>query len=364
MMPGTLARYFGFRFLGMVIAVFCGLFALVLMVDFVEMLRRTSGLQNASASTVLKITLFRVPHITERILPFAVLTGAMVCYLSLSRRLELVVARAAGVSAWQFLAPAIVVALVLGILGTTIYNPIAAVLRDQSQRLESELFGGGTRSFHDTGSGFWVRQKSADGQAIINAKESRQQGIELTGVSVFRLDEADVFLGRIEAKKATLHNGYWRLEGARVYYIENRPPEDHEFFDLSTSLTRAQVQESFATPETVPFWQLSSFIQLAESANFAAAGYRLQYYQLLALPLYLAAMVLLAAAVSLRLFRFGGVQKMVMGGVAGGFLLYVLSKITGDLSKAGLISAVVAAGLPPFAGGLTAVTALLYQEDG
>ena len=55
---------------------------------------------------------------------------------------------------------------------------------------------------------------------------------------------------------------------------------------------------------------------------------------------------------------------MVIGGIAGGFLLYVLSKIVGDLSKAGLMSAVVAAALPPFAGSVTAVTALLYQEDG
>ena len=51
----------------------------------------------------------------------------------------------------------------------------------------------------------------------------------------------------------------------------------------------------------------------------------------------LAAMVLLAAAFSLRFFRFGGVQKMVLGGITAGFLLYVLSKVTDDLSKAELM---------------------------
>ena len=363
MMPGTLARYFGFRFLGVVVAVFFGLFALVLMVDFVEMLRRTSGLESASALTILTITLCRVPHITERVLPFTVLIGAMVCYLNLSRRLELVVARASGMSAWQFLMPALVVATLLGILVATVYNPVAAILREQSQRMESELFGHVARNLHEVGSGFWVRQKSSEGQAIINARESRQQGVELVGVTVFKFDDADSVLGRIEAKKAILQDRNWRLEGARVF-LEGRPPEDHAFLDLSTHLTRAQIQESFATPETVPFWQLSSFIALAENSGFAAIGYRLQYYQLLLLPIYLAAMVLLGAAVSLRLFRFGGVQKMVLGGIAGGFLLYVLSKVVGDLSKAGLMSAVVAAALPPFAGSVTAVTVLLYQEDG
>jgi lipopolysaccharide export system permease protein len=133
---------------------------------------------------------------------------------------------------------------------------------------------------------------------------------------------------------------------------------------LQTSLTPAQVGESFATPETVPFWELSSYIDHAESTGLAAAGYRLQYYQLLAQPFYLAAMVLLAASVSLRFFRFGGVQKIVLGGIGAGFLLYILSKITGDLSKAGLMGPLAAAGLPPAVGSVTGLIALLYQEDG
>ena len=75
-------------------------------------------------------------------------------------------------------------------------------------------------------------------------------------------------------------------------------------------------------------------------------------------------MVLLAAAVSLRFFRMGGVQKIALGGVAAGFLLYVVAKITGDLSKAGIMAPMLAAALPAGIGGLTGFVALLYQEDG
>jgi lipopolysaccharide export system permease protein len=66
----------------------------------------------------------------------------------------------------------------------------------------------------------------------------------------------------------------------------------------------------------------------------------------------------------LRLFRFGGVQKIVLAGVAAGFVLYVLAKVTGDVSKAGMMPAMLAAALPPAVGGLTGLIALLYQEDG
>jgi len=77
-----------------------------------------------------------------------------------------------------------------------------------------------------------------------------------------------------------------------------------------------------------------------------------------------AGLVLLAAAVSLRFFRFGGVQRMILSGVGGGFLLYVLSKVTDDLSKAELMHPIAAAWLPVVVGGLTGLVALLYQEDG
>ncbi len=363
MMTGTLARYFGWRFLSAVIFILSGLLVLVAMVDFVEMMRRTSDMKDVSALAVAKVSLYRVPHLTERVLPFTVMAAAMMCYVNLSRRLELVVARSAGVSAWQFVGPAVILALLMGVTTTALYNPVSASLREQSAKLEGELFRG-SRSFHDIGNGFWVRQHTDEGHAVINARSSREQGIALSGVTVFRFDDSDRFVQRIEAKSAQLHAGFWRLEEARIFAIETAPV-DLDVYDLKTHLTQAQVRrESFASPDTVSFWQLSAYISLAENAGLATAGYRVQYYQLLMQPFYLAAMVLLAASVSLRSFRFGGVQQMILGGIVVGFLLYVMSKVTGDLSKAGLIPPVVAAALPPLAGGLTGVVMLLFQEDG
>src|SRR5262249_60533651 len=91
---------------------------------------------------------------------------------------------------------------------------------------------------------------------------------------------------------------------------------------------------TFAPLESVLCWDLPSYIETAERAGLGATRYELQYQKLLTRPFLLAAMVLVAASASLRFFRFGGVQKMILGGVAAGFLLYVLSKITEDLSKA------------------------------
>ena len=363
MMINTLGRYFAGRFVISAVGVFASIFVLLVLVDYIEMVRKTSGLVGVSAITVAETSLFRVPQLLEKMMPFCVLIGAMTCYLALSRRLELVVARAAGVSAWQFIAPALASAIILGLLATVAYNPMSANLRELSKRMEAELFGSAPGGGVQDASGFWLNQVNSDGQWIINAARSEQQGVRLTGLTVFRFDPDLQFKERIEAREATLEEGRWLFKSVRRYSLD-QPPLDQDTFYVTTTLTPAQVRNSFSTPETVSFWQLPSYIRSSESSGFATAGYRLQYHKLIAQPFLLAAMVMLAAAVSLRFFRFGGVQKMVLSGVGAGFLLYVLSKVTEDLSKAELMHPIASAWLPVCVGGLTGFLALLYQEDG
>src|SRR5580692_3865722 len=164
MVAGTISRYFGLKFFTAVVGSFLGVVVLAAMIDYVELLRRGADWPNATPVLLAKISLFRVPQLTERIMPFTVLVGARSCYLTLSRRLELVVARAAGVSAWQFVAPAMIAAFAFGVVATTLYHPVAAVLHERSKRLEAELLGElSSSAVHENTSGFWVRQRGAEG---------------------------------------------------------------------------------------------------------------------------------------------------------------------------------------------------------
>jgi len=359
---GTLARYFGWRFVTATIGIFVGILALSALIDYIELMRRAGDVPGVTPATVAKIALFRMPQLGERLMPFCVLIGTMSCYLNLSRRNELVVARAAGISAWQFVMPAALCAFVLGVLAVTAYNPLSASLQERAKRLESRTFSKQARIAAASGPS-WISQRSADGKAFINAASSAEQGADLTGVTIFKFDKAGTYVERLQAQSAILQSGFWRLTDVRSFRLGERP-QDHATMDFPTTLTREQVRENFATPESVPFWDLPEYIQSAGQAGSEGDGYRLQFQKLLARPFLLAAVVFLAAAVSLRFFRFGGVQKLILGGILAGFLLYVLSKIADDMATVGLMPPIAAAWVGVLAASVVGVTALLYQEDG
>jgi lipopolysaccharide export system permease protein len=361
MIGSTLSRYIALRFAKTVLATFAGVFALIFTIDLVETLRRTGDAPRATGMLMTLLSLFHTPTIAEQILPFAILFGAMIAFLNLSRRLELVVARAAGVSVWQFLAPPILVVAFIGAFSVAFYNPAASFMKRRADQIEAKIFGGSEHAGSEAG--LWIRQRSVDGQAIIRAERATDGGATLGGVTVFGFDGAGRFEERIDADTAALGKGVWRLQNATVLSAETGS-ESVGVYLLATNLTAREVSQSFTAPETVPFWGLPAMIDQTERAGLDSAGYRLRYQQLLARPLMLAAMVLVAASFSLRFFRMGGVGTMVSGGVAAGFVLYVCTKLVGDLGGAGLVSATVAGWSPAVVGSLCGVLALLHQEDG
>jgi lipopolysaccharide export system permease protein len=357
----TLALYFSGRFLRTILSMFMSVFFLIWTLDFVELMRRAGDAPGATTRLMAQLALYRTPSVAEQILPFAILFGSMATLLLLSRKLELVIARSAGISAWQFLLPGLAVSALVGVVSVTLYNPISAELKQRAASLEASIFA----RFGKVASGkdLWLRQNGTDGQSIIRAASSLDGGKRLAQVTFISFEPSGAFRERAEAREATLHEGYWELREARVMSALEEP-QSYDTFLIATNLEVEQVRQSFTPPEAVPFWELDTVIERTERAGLDATKYKLRQSSLLARPLLLIAMTLVAASVSLRFFRFGGVAKMVLAGVAAGFVLYVATELTGDLGSAGFLRPAVAAWLPAILGTALGVLALLHLEDG
>jgi lipopolysaccharide export system permease protein len=210
----TFGRYLTGRFARAILSVFGTFFFLVLTLDFVELMRRAGDSPLATTPTIILLAFYRVPSVAEQIFPFAVLFGGMFALLTLSRKLELVVARAAGISAWQFLQPAIFVALAVGLFSVLVYNPVSAELKQRATQLEAAIFAQTGKMLG--GREIWLRQRSDEGQAIIRAAAPLPDGSGLSQVAIFRFNPTGGFSERIEAPQAVLKPGHWELIDARV----------------------------------------------------------------------------------------------------------------------------------------------------
>lgn len=364
-MPGvsTLSLYIGMRFLTAIFAVFGLCTVLIFMIDFVEMLRQAGKYGSVPAWMLAWITVLRLPAYTEILLPFAVLVGAIGALLMLARKSELAVMRAGGMSVWQFLKPGIAVAALLGVFSSLVFNPLAANARDKAERLYADAFGRESTALAKGAGGPWLRQDGLDGQSILSAAAARNRGTQLSSVSAFVYDKQGRFSERIDAKEANLEEGFWVLTDAVVSAV-GREPESFSRYLLSTYLTPERAADAFGSIISVSFWELPDLIYVAEKAGLPTNQLRTQYELLLSRPALCIAMVFLAATVSLRSFRSGGIQTMVVTGMVGGFGFFLFAEISRQMGTAGLAPVWAAIWVPVLLAILCSVTVLLHQEDG
>ena len=365
----TLSLYISRQFSYAVLAMLAALSGLVALFDFIELLRRSATKPDATFGLVTEIAALRLPFIAMQILPFAVLLGGIIAFWRLTRSSELIVARAAGVSAWQFLAGPVICALLLGALATAAISPLSSLLFRRAETLDANYLRTAGGPLALTGGQLWLRQSdrqlTPQGVAIIHAMGVHLRGKTLaaTEISVFRLDGADRLLSRIEARRATLAGGMWTFEDARTIRPDQLP-EPARTITLPTDLTVGRVQDSFAAPDTLSVWVLPDFIALLDRSGFSSLRHRLHYQALLALPLLAATMALVSAGFSMRPARRGGVARMIGSGIAAGFVLFMVSKLAEEFGQSGALPVELAAWAPAAAGLMLAVALLLHVEGG
>jgi lipopolysaccharide export system permease protein len=369
----TLTLYVAGRFLTATAGMLLALTLLVSMFDFIELLRRAATRPDAGFALVASIAGLRMPFVGLQIMPFAILLGGLLAFWRLTRSSELIVARAAGISAWGFLSGPVAVALGFGLLAITAISPISSAMLARAERLDASFLraGGGVTAL--AGGRLWLRQGDAGlepgGVMVVSGRPARLldtnrlADFRLTEATIWRLSASGRSLARIETPSVTLRPGRWELERATVFGSD-RLPRPETAMTLPTDLTPDRIENSFASPDTLSFWALPDFIAVLEQAGFSALRHRLQFQSMLSTPVLAMTMALLAAGFSMRNSRRGGVAQTIAAGVAAGFGLFVLDRITGEFGESGTLPVWLAAWAPSATGLLLALALLLHLEDG
>lgn len=359
--------YFARRFLVTWAVVFAGFAAMLLLFDLVDQLRRFDGADVSFAAT-LGLTLLHIPESLYRILPLVTILATLMLFLRLARTSELVIARASGRSAMRALRAPLAVALLIGIVAVTVFNPIVAGTTRQYEAVVAEHAQGRASALSVSRDGLWLRQGDPGGQTVIRAARANLDGTELYDVTFMQFTRDGAPRIRVRAEAARLTPNAWVLTEAKRWDLTRDNPElgaeQVASLRLDTSLTRNQILDSFGTPSSIPIWDLPGFIAGLQKAGFSARKHKVWLQMELSLPLILVAMVLVGASFTMRHTRFGRTGLMVLLALGLGFSLYFIRNFAQVLGENGQIPIALATWGPPVAAILLPMGPLLHWEDG
>lgn len=361
-------RYIGRRFLGSFAVIYGGLLSVIYLIDAIELMKRLAKYSNFSFGRLLRITAFKLPEVGLELLPFAILIASVFTFWRMTRTSELVVVRATGVSAWQFLLAPLLLAFSISILKMTVLNPLGSAMLSHYQQLETRYLSVENSTINIVKTGLWLRQAMDDDRiAIIHAATIKLPEWSLTPVTAFFFDKDNNMTHRIDGERAELNKGEW------VFYKswtnpENEnsatPPQFYEELHLKTPVTIKDIENRFASPQTISFWALPEYAHIMQETGFESNPLWARFYDLLAEPLLSASLVFLAAALALRSPRQQRGWLLVLGTIAIGFMVFFLGDFLQALGISERLPLIVASFAPATISLLMGLTALLYLEDG
>ena len=366
-MNWILTKYTVKKFIMIFLATLFVLTVVVGLFDLIELLRQASKGETAGFFDALMMAALKSPQMMHIILPFVVLLSGLIFCLLFNRSSELIVMRAVGLSVWNILMPLAVVVVLIGLMDTMVFSPITAWTARRYERMEERL--GFTRSTPLVWSedGFWLREQTDRGVQILRASQiiQNKKKVYLKNVSVFELDNDGIFVRQTEGDEGALNKGVLSVKNAFVLdpVAENSKTQEVQEFDTELSLDR--ILEKFDDPQTMSFWRFSRFIKFLKESGFSTAQHAMYFNELIAFPVFLLSMLLIAVAVTISSGnRQGRVFMKVLLAIGGGFLLYFISRITNVLGLSGGLPYFLAAWGPSLICIPLCLSALLHMEDG
>lgn len=363
MPPPTLFVYIFRRALVSIGLLFLALAALVSLIDLIESLRFAEKLEGAGLAFAAHLTLLRALSLSQALFPFVFLFGSIWLFHQLNRRSEIAVMRSAGLSVWRVIAPAALVASIVGFGSMTALDPLAARLLIAGESLKNDVRGKPQSFMKLHGDGIWLRQREGDSLLLINAASFDPAAGMLRSVRLWRLGDDGAFRERIDAEDATFGVRALNLRQAITTGPNAIAPRSPVYI-VPTSLSPEDLKGGAPAPEMMSLWDLPNFIRLAETAGLPSERYTMRFHDLCATPLKFVAMVLIAAMFSLRPVRSGGAFRLVLMSVGVGFALYILSSLARALGESGVAPIALAAWTPALIATLIALTRLLAVEEG
>ena len=346
---GTLFRYFALRFAGWVSLCLFGLVSIISLIQTIELVRRVSVLTRTVPDiNYAAMAAFNIPNVMHMILPFAVLTGAILCFSSWNRSHEFAVVRGFGQSIWAALGPALFASFMVGMGFIVIVNPIGAVTSIAYEAKMAEIFGAEKNDLAVSESGIWIRDNLPNSRLIFHGETLDADTSRILNPIIYEFNETSNLNRVIKAEYSQLTKNGWIVKNA-VSWRNNGSEKNLGNINLPTTLGALNLQRSSLSPRALSIFQLPDFILSLEHAGIPATAHRMHLYQLLALPLMMIGITMLAARATLTYNLRGGRSRLFIRGVMLATIIFMFTYFMQVMGASLHVPTIVAAWTPAFA---------------
>ena len=316
--------------------------ALLIIGDFVEQFRKSTG-KDVPIKIIFQLAVFNFLSLVEFIIPIVAFFAALLTFILLIKNSEFLIISTVGMSHTKVLIPAVIIYFMIGIFFTAIINPLSAVFYDRYTELEYKYIEKLDKFASITKNGIWLKQfnDKKNISSVLYAQQISNNGSTLINFMLLEYDEKGAFQGRIDGKRAFLENGFWVMDDVQISpkYSQASFNVKHKY---ATNIKPSDIANSLSSPDSISIWKMGKFISFLEDLGYSASEFKLYYYNLIILPFFLTFLTILASSLVSDLRQNSKITKTIISAFIIIFVIYFLSNLLDALGSSSQISPFIA----------------------
>jgi lipopolysaccharide export system permease protein len=200
-------------------------------------------------------------------LPFILFLSSMWVLIKLKNNRDLLSLRTFGISNGKFIFLFSSIAFIIGLIILTALNPITSIAVKYYEDVKGSYDLDKSHLASINANGIWMKEKIGKNINIIRSKTLRDNF--LIDVSIYKFDENNLPLERIEAKQANIRDTTWLIEDGYTIQLQDKNiKNDFENLIFYSTFDREKLNSIYSNLDTISFYKL-----MTESKELVARGY-------------------------------------------------------------------------------------------
>ena len=289
-----LFRYFSLKILLGILALWFFISMIVSILNLLEILSRLADYEDFSFGLALKIMLFKMPNNFKILLPFAMVMGTAFSLLLMRHSNEFVIVSMSGIRQRKMVSWLVLVGLSISI-STLLLDNVATKGMAQYRLYERNVLSLQRQEFNEIFAGLKFYYQDEDQHYYIDLHYFNSIDNKLGPNTIIVSDSKTnkLRLHIVSRQGSVLPNNMWQLENVTLYHPDGRV-EKMPTYSVPIFIEQKNLVFLARPLDTIGFFNLPQFIELAEQLGAQVSLYRAAYWQKIINPVLYTIFVVLA----------------------------------------------------------------------